>query len=194
MPIVLNFVKGCISLYTLYSTIEEKDSRLMAKAMTTIKQVLSYQPNHAQWFAENQALYNRVVAFYFEVINAHEKILDLPKKDALTALEKLTHRTEKNPDPIIPLHEIAKDIAAMEHEPRMCSMSWIGRTLQRQSGTRRIYHGCAIGLLPKLYDARKCRQKRQSCHWSASGCSLPETQTGKAFNSFACKEGRESGR
>jgi putative transposase len=113
MPIVLNFVKGCISLYTLYSTIEEKDSRLMAKAMTTIKQVLSYQPNHAQWFAENQALYNRVVAFYFEVINAHEKILDLPKKDALTALEKLTHRTEKNPDPIIPLHEIAKDIAAM---------------------------------------------------------------------------------
>ena len=35
----------------------------MAKATTTIKQVLNYQPAHAAWFAANQALFNQVVAF-----------------------------------------------------------------------------------------------------------------------------------
>jgi len=59
----------------------------MAKATTTIKQVLNYQPAHAAWFAANQALFNQVVAFYFEVIQAHEQVLDLPNKEALTVLE-----------------------------------------------------------------------------------------------------------
>jgi len=49
----------------------------MAKATTTIKQVLHYQPEHGVWFAANQALFNRVAAFYFEVIQAHEKVLAL---------------------------------------------------------------------------------------------------------------------
>src|SRR6202162_2131378 len=84
----------------------------MAKATTTIKQVLSYQPNHAHWFAANQALFNRVVAFYFEVIQAHEKILDLSTKEALTALETLTHTMSKNRAPVMPLTEIAHDIPA----------------------------------------------------------------------------------
>ena len=34
---------------------------------------------------------------------AHEKVLDRSKKDALTALEMLTHRTQKNPTPVMPL-------------------------------------------------------------------------------------------
>jgi len=35
----------------------------MAKATTTIRQVLTYQPQHAAWFVVNQALFNRVAEF-----------------------------------------------------------------------------------------------------------------------------------
>jgi putative transposase len=85
----------------------------MAKATTTIKQVLNYQAEHGAWFAANQALFNRVTAFYFGVIQAHEKVLDLSHKDALTALEILTHATEKNPNPVMPLQSLAVAIPAM---------------------------------------------------------------------------------
>ncbi|WP_157507602.1 hypothetical protein [Ktedonobacter racemifer] len=36
----------------------------MAKATKTIRQALQYPPQSAHSFAEHQALYNRVVAFY----------------------------------------------------------------------------------------------------------------------------------
>ncbi|WP_201378711.1 zinc ribbon domain-containing protein [Ktedonobacter sp. SOSP1-85] len=85
----------------------------MAKATKTIRHALQYPPQSAHSFAEHQALYNRVVAFYFEVIQAHEGILSLKNKEALTALEKLTHATEKSPHPILPLSDIAPDIPAM---------------------------------------------------------------------------------
>ena len=85
----------------------------MAKATTTIKQVLNYQPEHAAWFAANAALFNHVAAFYFEVIQAHAGVLDLPAKEALTALEKLTHTTHQNPHPVMPLSDIQQDIPAM---------------------------------------------------------------------------------
>jgi len=85
----------------------------MAKATTTIRQVLNYQTENAAWFAANQALYNRSCAFYFEVIQAHEKVLELSNKDALTVLEKLTHTTQSNPTPVMPLSEIQEDIPAM---------------------------------------------------------------------------------
>ena len=52
----------------------------MAKATTTIRQCLNYQADYAAYFAANQSLFNRVVAFYFEVIAAHEGVLDLPTK------------------------------------------------------------------------------------------------------------------
>src|SRR5260370_7656977 len=84
----------------------------MAKATTTIRQRLTYQAEYAAYFAANQSLFNRVVAFYFEVIAAHEVVLDLPTKEALTALEKLTHATKKNPSPVLPLTEIAEAIPA----------------------------------------------------------------------------------
>ena len=84
----------------------------MAKATTTIRQSLNYQAQYAAYFAANHSLFNRVVAFYFEVIAAHEGVLDLPTKEALTALEKLTHATEKNPSPVLPLTEIAEAIPA----------------------------------------------------------------------------------
>ena len=84
----------------------------MAKATKTIREVLQYPLQYAHCFAENQALFNCVVAFYFEVIQAHEEILSLKNKEALTALEKLTHATEKSPHPIMPLAALAPAIPA----------------------------------------------------------------------------------
>ena len=85
----------------------------MAKATATIREALCYQPQHAQYFAENAALFNRVVAFYFDCIQAHEGILALANKEALTVLERLTHATAENPAPIMPLTEVAPDIPAL---------------------------------------------------------------------------------
>jgi putative transposase len=85
----------------------------MAKATTTIVQRLNYEPQHAASFAANQVLFNQVVAFYFDVIQAHSQILTLKTKEALTALETLTHATEKNPHPVMALSSIQEDIPAM---------------------------------------------------------------------------------
>jgi putative transposase len=85
----------------------------MAKATTTIRQSLQHQPHQAAWFAATQALFNRVAAFYFEVIQAHESVLDLSNKEALTALEKLTHTTQRNPHPVMPLEDEVSDIPAI---------------------------------------------------------------------------------
>jgi putative transposase len=85
----------------------------MGTATTTIKQVLNYQPQHAASFVANQALFNQVASFYFDVIQAHEMVLDHPQKEALTILERLTHATKKNPNPVMPLQAIAKDVPAM---------------------------------------------------------------------------------
>ncbi len=86
----------------------------MAKATTTMKQALSYRSAHAAWFAATHTLFNQVAAFYFEVIAAHPAILDLSNKEALTALETLTHTTSGNPHPVMPLAcAITADIPAM---------------------------------------------------------------------------------
>ena len=85
----------------------------MASATITVRQSLKSRPAHADWFAATQRLFNQVAAFYFEVIQAHEGVLDLPNEEALTALEKLTHATKKNPNPVMPLEQVASDIPAM---------------------------------------------------------------------------------
>lgn len=85
----------------------------MAKATTTIRQVLNSHPQHAAWFAANQALFNQVAAFYFEVALANLPILALSNQEALIALERLTHATKKNPHPVMPLSVIAEGIPAM---------------------------------------------------------------------------------
>jgi putative transposase len=85
----------------------------MGKATTTIKQGLNHSAEHREWFCAHQALFNQVVAFYFDVIQAHERVLELSSKEALTALEKLTHATERNPHPVTPLSAIGEDIPAM---------------------------------------------------------------------------------
>src|SRR6266481_5883821 len=90
-----------------------REEGLKAKATKTIRQALHYPPQYAAYFAANQVLFNRVVAFYFDCIQAHEGLLTLKNKGALTALEKLTHTTESNPNPIMPLTDLAPDIPAM---------------------------------------------------------------------------------
>ena len=85
----------------------------MAKASSTRREALHYRAEHAAYFAANHALFNCVVAFYFDCIQAHEGLLALKNKEALTALERLTHATQTNPNPIMPLREIAPDIPAM---------------------------------------------------------------------------------
>jgi hypothetical protein len=57
---------------------------------------LEYRPGISDWFSATQTLFNRLVAFYFDVIQAHELILDMTNKEALTTLEKLTHQTKHN--------------------------------------------------------------------------------------------------
>jgi transposase len=76
---------------------------------------LGARPQADVWFGQTQALFNRVAAFYFAVIEAHPGILELADDpEALTALERLTHNTTKNPDPIMPLAEgVPGDIPAM---------------------------------------------------------------------------------
>src|SRR5438270_4800532 len=90
-----------------------EEASMAAKATTTIRQGMHYQPEHAACFAANHVIFNQVVAFYFEGIQAHEQILDLKDQDALPALEKLTHATKKNPHPVMPLSSIGQDIPAM---------------------------------------------------------------------------------
>jgi putative transposase len=75
----------------------------MAKATKTIKQKLCYKSAHSSYFATTETLFNQVAAFYFEVILAHPAILELSSKEALTALETLTHTTKANPHPVMPL-------------------------------------------------------------------------------------------
>jgi IS605 OrfB family transposase len=67
----------------------------------TIVRVLEYRK--PEWFKETESLYNKVCAFYFDAIQAHEKVLDLGNQKALTALERITHKTTHNPDPVMPL-------------------------------------------------------------------------------------------
>src|SRR5258708_24302596 len=88
----------------------------MAKATTTLRQVLTYQPHHAAWFAATQDLFNRVAAFYFEVISAHEGVLDLSNQEALTALEMLTHATKEHPTPVMPLAERAEHVKGLDRK------------------------------------------------------------------------------
>src|SRR6266487_1463642 len=86
----------------------------MAKATKTIKQLLSYKSAHSSYFATTKTLFNQVAAFYFDVIVAHPGILELSSKEALAALETLTHTTKDHPHPVMPLAcAIPADIPAM---------------------------------------------------------------------------------
>src|SRR5690242_12702684 len=85
----------------------------MAKTTKTIRQTLDYKSAHASWFAATKVLFNQIAAFYFEVIQVHPAMLDLPNQEALKALEHLTHATKEHPHPVMPLPELAQNIPAL---------------------------------------------------------------------------------
>lgn len=63
-----------------------------------------------EYFEKTKEKFNEVCGFYFEVIQGNQSILSLTNKEALTELERLTHKTERNPYPEIPLE---KEVPAM---------------------------------------------------------------------------------
>jgi len=85
----------------------------------TIVQNLEYR--FPEWFKLTEQLFNEVAAFYFGIIQDHELILELTNKEALTELERLTHKTKDNPLPPFPLK---RDIPAMFR--RACINTAIG--------------------------------------------------------------------
>ena len=67
----------------------------------TIKQTLEHR--FPEWFKTTEELFNEVTAFYFEIIQNRELILELNNKEALTELECVTHVTKNNLSPSFPL-------------------------------------------------------------------------------------------
>jgi len=109
---------------------------------------LNYQAEYCAWFAANQALFNRVASFYFEVIQAHEKVLDLSNKEALTVLEKLTHTTETHPHPVMPFARLE------EYSQRMFRRAAINAAL----GSARSF---SSNLGKWRSEKRRCSQRKK---------------------------------
>lgn len=84
-----------------------------AHATKTLRQPLEHRPGVSEWFATTQTLFNTVAAYYWQVLDAHPAVLDLPTKDALTTLERLTHATAANPQPVMPLSKVATQVPAL---------------------------------------------------------------------------------
>jgi hypothetical protein len=80
------------------------------KAQKTIRQRIEYRPGVSDWFETTQVLFNQLVAFYFAVIQAHALVLNLPNRQTLTALERLTHATTGHPHPVMPLSDVAGNV------------------------------------------------------------------------------------
>jgi hypothetical protein len=83
-----------------------------AQATKTLRQPLEYRPRISEWLATTQALFNQVAAFYWDVLDAHPGVLDLPARETLTALDRLTYATADHPHPTIPLDEVASQMPA----------------------------------------------------------------------------------
>jgi len=81
----------------------------MSQATQTIRQKLVTRPHLALWCQATKDLFNTIAAFYFDVLQAHPAVLDLNDTEALTALERLTHATRKNPHPVMPLSQVTAD-------------------------------------------------------------------------------------
>lgn len=72
----------------------------MSASKTVIKQLESKK---LEAVAETRKLYNEAIKFYFELIQAHQGLLELATKLLLTQLEKLRVETLSNPRPEFPL-------------------------------------------------------------------------------------------
>src|SRR6516162_189796 len=85
----------------------------MSHVSKTIRQQLGYRPEIAGWFEETQALFNRVAAFYFDLIESHPEVLYMEGNRSADALEHLSHRTKTNPNPPTPLAAVVDNLPAL---------------------------------------------------------------------------------
>jgi hypothetical protein len=86
----------------MYDPYRENENTHMSRVGKTIRQQLDYRPEIAGRFEETKALFNRVTAFYFEVIETHPEVLHLDGNGPRDTLERLTHLTKTNPEPAMP--------------------------------------------------------------------------------------------
>jgi IS605 OrfB family transposase len=70
-------------------------------ATKTIIQQL--ENKHLDWVEATKRLFNKAIGFYFDILQGHELLLELPTKAVLTELEKFTVKTIQNPDPAFAL-------------------------------------------------------------------------------------------
>ncbi len=84
----------------------------MVNATKTICQRLRDRSEVIPWLNQTKLLYNRIAQFYFDLVQDHPSLLDVSTKDALTALEQLTHTTKDNPTPPFPLLALGQEIPA----------------------------------------------------------------------------------
>lgn len=75
----------------------------MAYATKTIRNRIENRAGLAAWYEATRTLYNQVVAFYFDLYQAHPDLLEIGQSQALSLAEKLTHKTKQNPEPMMPL-------------------------------------------------------------------------------------------
>ena len=86
----------------------------MAKATTTIRQTLNYRSDVQAYFAANQALFDRVASFYFDVIQAHPaRSWISPTRKRSPLLRSSLIPLKSIPNPVIPRTEVQADIPAM---------------------------------------------------------------------------------
>jgi putative transposase len=84
----------------------------MATVTKIYRNFIESCPGLAESYEATKTLYNRVVAFYFELYQDHPGLLELSQKEALSKAEQLTYCTKDNPTPLIPLAEAVSDRSA----------------------------------------------------------------------------------
>ena len=71
---------------------------------TTVKTIIQQlETKRIDAVGATKALFNQAIAYYFQLLQAHELLLNLPTKKLLTELEILTLKTIDNPLPAFPL-------------------------------------------------------------------------------------------
>jgi putative transposase len=134
----------------------------MSQAQKTIRQKVVKREGISTWLQATHDLFNRLVAFYFDVIQAHALVLDLPNKQTLTALEKLTHQTAKNPHPVMPLAEVCGNVPAM---------------------FRRAAINTAIGMAQSFYaNRRRWLKQKEKAEDKGKKCHIRPPVPPRAFN------------
>jgi IS605 OrfB family transposase len=121
---------SCIKIVELSIAREGPMKRRPGPPTKTFRFRLHHRPQEEAWFEGTARLFNQVAAFYFDVLQAHPGILDLSDKEALSALERLTHATRGNPGPLLPLSGVADSFPAMARRAAIHAALGAARSFQ----------------------------------------------------------------